>query len=140
VSNARLLVLLHAAGSIVLIGACTHHAIVAWRGSARLCRVYAAVTAIAYTTTFALGLLAYPTYRVEVRGYVLDRDAPWASNLFDTKETFAALGLPLVIGALLLSRVELKARLTYASLVWLTAAIVWFDVISGLIVTMEKGV
>src|SRR5690349_115909 len=103
VDQARLLVVLHAAAAMVLIGATTHHAIVTvgylrGRTSVRLGRIYAVVGASAYAVTFLLGLLAYPTFRYQVRGLHLDRDAPWASNLFDIKETFAALGLPLAVG------------------------------------------
>jgi hypothetical protein len=147
---ARPLLLLHAAAAIVLIGATTHHALITigtLRGRARpeLARIYAATSAVAYAVTFALGALVYPTYRYHVRGLYLDRHAPWASNLFDIKENFASIGLPLVIGALVLSRVmDYKADrpmlVGYTVMVLGTAAIVWFDVIAGLLVTMVKGV
>jgi hypothetical protein len=148
---ARLLVLLHAAAAIVLIGATTHHALIAWaeaRGRARrrLRRIYAATIAGAYGVTFLFGLLAYPTFRYAVRGLYLDRFEPWASNLFDTKENFAALGLPLVAILFVLSRVrgpdedDRAIAWTYAACAWLVAAIVWFDVFSGLAITMARGV
>lgn len=155
---ARVLVMLHAAAAIVLIGAATHHAIIAWgylrgRFKVRLGRIYAATVATTYVTTFGLGLLAYPTFRYEVRALFLDRYEPWASNLFDTKENFAALGLPLVAIALGLCRAigpELAAGRTreedraliwaYAACVWLVAAIVWFAVVSGLAITLTRGV
>src|SRR5262249_3312378 len=109
-SAAPALVVVHAAAAMVLIGSTTHHAIITvgyLRGhyKLRLGRIYAATIAAAYATTFALGLLAYPTFRYRVRGLYLDRYAPWASNLFDTKENFAALAAPMVVGVLLLSRV-----------------------------------
>src|SRR5688572_29580211 len=99
---ARLLVVLHAAAAIVLIGASTHHALIAigyLRRSyrVRLARIYAAVVLVAYAATFALGAMAYPTYRYRVRGLYLDWYEVWASNLFDIKENFAALGFPAVI-------------------------------------------
>ena len=147
---ARLLVLLHALAAIVLVGATTHHAIVAigyLRGKPRprLGRIYAAVVAVTYVITFVIGLLAYPTFRYHTRALYLDRYEPWASNLFDMKENFAALGLPLVIGVLVLSRVldPRRDRLLvgpYAGFVLMTAAIVWFGVISGLLITMVRGV
>lgn len=141
---ARLLVVLHAAAAIALIGAATHHAIIAWRELRgkplrRLRRIYAWVTAGAYGVTFAFGLLAYPTFRYEVRGLYLDKFAPWASNLFDTKENFAALGLPLVAIVLATCRDD-DRRWYHAACVWLIAAIVWFDVFSGLVITMARGV
>ena len=146
---ARLLVLLHAAAAIVLVGASTHHALIAigyLRGTykERLGRIYAATVAVAYGITFVLGLFAYPTFRYHVRGLYLDRYEPWASNLFDTKENFAALGLPLVIAAFVLSRAmkpkeDRALAQGYAAIVVLAAAIVWFSVISGLAITLTRG-
>jgi type IV secretory pathway TrbD component len=147
---ARPLVVLHALASIVLIGASTHHAIIAvgylrGRYKLRLGRIYAATVAIAYGITFLLGLGAYPTFRYHVRGLYLDRYAPWASNLFDTKENFAALGIPLVVAAYVLSRVmkpdeDRALARGYAAIVVLAAAIVWFAVISGIAITITRGV
>jgi hypothetical protein len=148
-SAAPALVVFHALAAIVLIGASTHHAIIAigyLRGTfkVRLGRIYAATVAIAYGITFVLGLFAYPSFRYHVRGLYLDRYEGWASNLFDTKENFAALGLPLVIAAFVLSRVMKPSEDTtllrgYAAVVLLVAAIVWFSVISGLVVGQARG-
>jgi hypothetical protein len=147
---ARFLVLLHAAAAIVLVGSSTHHLLVALGYTSRerrvrLGRIYALVGACAYAVTFGLGALAYPTYRYHVRGLYLDRHAVWASNLFDMKENFAALGLPLVVGALVLSRVMDPAedhalRRGYLVMVGLVAFIVWFNVVAGLLVTMARSV
>lgn len=135
--------------AIVLIGACTHHALIAIgyvRGKfkTRLGRIYAATIAVTYGITFVLGLVAYPSFRYHVRGLYLDRYEPGISNLFDMKENFAALGLPLVIAAFVLSRVMKPSEDTalvrgYAAIVVLTAAIVWFAVISGLVITLARG-
>ncbi len=148
---ARLLVVLHAGAAIVLIGAVTHHAIVAvgyLRGrhnKIRLGKIYAATVAITYVITFVFGLLAYPAFRYHVRGLYLDRYEPWASDLFEYKENFAALGLPAVIAILVMSRAmnptEDRALIApYVALSILVTAIVWFDVITGLVITMTKGV
>lgn len=147
---ARLLVLLHAIAAIVLVGATTHHAIIAigyLRGKPklRLGRIYAATIAVTYAVTFLFGLLAYPTFRYHTRALYLDRYERWAANLFDMKENFAALGIPLVIAMLVLSRrmnpTEDKLLVgPYLGFSLLTAAIVWFSVISGLLITMTKGV
>ena len=147
--HGRLLVVLHALASVVLIGASTHHALVAigylrGRYKVRLGRIYAATVLGAYAVTFLLGALAYPAFRYHVRGLYLDRYAPWASNLFDMKENFAALGLPLVLGVFLLSRVmepkeDRAMTMGYAGMVILAALIVWFNVVSGLLITMAKG-
>jgi hypothetical protein len=147
---ARVLLFLHAVAAIVLIGATTHHCLVAvgylrGRFKTRLGRIYAATSAVTYGVTFALGALVYPAYRYHVRGLYLDRHAAWASNLFDIKENFASLGIPLVVGALVLSRVMDPKRdrpmlVGYAVMVFGTTIIVWFNVISGLLITMVKGV
>lgn len=144
------LVILHALAAIVLIGATTHHAIIAvgylrGRYKVRLGRIYAATIAVAYGITFVLGLFAYPAFRYHVRGLYLDRYEAWASNLFDTKENFAALGLPLVIALFVLSRAivpsEDRALVRgYSVLALLAAAIVWFSVIAGLVITQVRGV
>ena len=149
-SAARLLVVLHAMAAIVLVGASTHHALIAigyLRGTykVRLGRIYAATIAVTYGITFVLGLLAYPTFRYHVRALYLDRYDVWASNLFDTKENFAALGIPLVVCAFVMSRVmdpkeDTALARAYAAFVILAAAIVWFGVISGLLITMARSV
>jgi hypothetical protein len=148
--SAPLIVVLHAATSIVLIGAVTHHLVIAigyWRGryNVRLGRIYAATIAVTYTITFILGLLAYPTFRYHVRALYFDRYERWASNLFDMKENFAAVGLPLVLALFALSRVmQPKEEPTvvrgYVVFSILLALIVWFAVFSGLVITMERGV
>jgi hypothetical protein len=147
---ARFLIVIHAAAAIVLVGSSTHHAIVSigyLRGvyKVRLGRIYAATVAVTWFVTFGLGSLAYPTFRYSVRALYMDRYEPWASNLFDIKENCAALGIPLVIGVFLLSRVidpraDRDLARAYAAMVLLAAAIVWFDVASGLLITMTRGV
>lgn len=148
--SARLLVVLHAAAAIVLIGASTHHFLIAWgylrgRHKVRLGRIYAATVAVTYVVTFVLGLLAYPTFRYHVRALFFDRYEVWASNLFDMKENFAALGLPLVATVFVLSRVmnpkeDRMLALAYFWFVAVVTSIVWFDVFSGILITMTKGV
>jgi hypothetical protein len=148
--HARLLLLLHAAGAIVLVGASTHHFLIALgylrgRFKVRLGRIYAITVAIAYGVTFLLGALVYPSFRYVVRGLYLDRYAVWASNLFEIKENLAVLGLAMAIGALILSRkmdpaLDRHTRFGYAAFVFTLTAIVWFNVVSGLLITMAKSV
>ena len=148
--SARLLVVLHAAAAMVLIGSTTHHAIIAinyarGRAQVRLGRIYAVTLSITYAVTFVIGLLAYPAFRYHVRALYLDRYETWAANLFDTKENFAALGLPIVLAILILSRVidpkqDRSLVIAYLAFSLLAAAIVWFSVFSGLAVTLAKGV
>ena len=74
--RAGVLLVLHAGGSIVLIGAATHHALQMRHYLARrfhreaLEKTYAKVVAVAYVRTPSrLGALLYPSYRVHVRAY-----------------------------------------------------------------------
>jgi hypothetical protein len=147
---ARGLVLLHASAAILLIGASTHHVLVAvgylrGRFRLRLGRIYALVSALSYGFVVLLGALAYPTYRYHVRELHLDRYAVWASKLFDIKEDLASLGLPLIVAAFVLSRVIDPERdrslcLGYAVIVCALGLIVWFNVLAGLLITLVKGI
>jgi len=146
----RLLLLLHAAGAIVLVGASTHHFLIALgylrgRFKVRLGRIYAITVVISYGVTFTLGALIYPAFRYLVRGLYLDRHEIWASTLFEMKENLAVLGLAISIGALILSRamdpaLDRHTRLGYAACVFTQTAIVWFNVVSGLLITMARSV
>ena len=146
---ARALIVGHAVMAIALVVAATQHAVIAGRQlrgrfERGLARLYAAATAATYVAVMGLGLLAYPTFRYQVRALVLDRHAPWASNLFDTKEAFAALGLPVVAIALGLACVRMDGgdrtlAWAYAVSSWLVAAIVWFDAFSGFAVAFARG-
>jgi hypothetical protein len=146
----QLLVLLHGLCGMALVGASTHHVVVAagyLRGVYRvaLAKVYALVTLVGWLVTFALGSLAYPSYRYFVRGLYLDWHRVWASNLFDIKENVAALGLPLALMLYLLSR-RLKPAEDpllvgpYATMVFSCCAIAWFSAVSGLLVTLQRAV
>jgi hypothetical protein len=146
----RLLLVLHAGGSIVLIGASTHHALQMRHylrgqfGREKLEKTYAKVVSVAYATTFALGGLLYPSYRVYVRGAFLDRGAPAYAALFEIKETYASLVLilALALGTLALTlrpaEAPLLARL-YA-MISVVCAVVWLDVIAGILVVSVRGV
>jgi hypothetical protein len=149
-SLARPFVLLHAALSIVLVGASTHHAVAAYgylsgRSGARTNRVFSAIVGLTYVATMLVGALAYPTYRYHVRALFLDRYAPWASNLFDIKENLATIGLPLALGAWWISQSfgtaeDRPQRLGYGLMVGLVTSIVWANALVGLLVTMVRGV
>lgn len=147
--SARWLLIVHALAGMALLGATTHLAIGAiqlrrGRPSAlRLVRSHAVIAAGLLATAMIIGLLMYPHYRVHVRGVVLDRSAPWASNLFDIKENFAALALPLAVCTFVLGRRaelsgSLQRLLVFCSVaLW---ALVAFSAVAGLVVTSVKGV
>ena len=147
----RLLLVLHAGGSIVLIGAATHHALQMRHylrgrfGREKLEKTYAKVVSVAYVATFVLGALLYPSYRVHVRGYYLDGHAPAFSGLFDLKETYASLALvvAMALGALACTlRPAETPALTrvYAVMSFIVCAVVWFNVVAGLLVVSVRGV
>jgi len=146
----RLLLVLHAGGSIVLIGAATHHALQMRHylrgrfGAARLEKIYAKVISVAYLLTFALGALLYPTYRVRVRGFYLDRHAPFFAGLFDVKEVYASLALlaAIALGALAFTLRPTEERHlvpVYAAMSFLVCAVVWLNVIAGLLIVSVRG-
>ena len=146
----RALLLLHAGAAIVLIGAATHHALQMrhyLRGNFQrqaLEKVYAKVVSVAYVITFVLGAMVYPSYRVQVRGLYLDRFAPAYAGLFDVKEVFASLTLTVAVGlgalAFTLRPTESPALArVYAAMSLLVCAVVWLDVVAGILVTSVRG-
>lgn len=147
----RLLLVLHAGGSIVLIGAATHHALQMRHylrgqfGREKLEKTYAKVVSVAYVVTFLLGAMLYPTYRVNVRGFYLDRAAPAFAGLFDVKEMYASLALTVAVAlgalALTLRPAESPALArVYAIMSLIVCGVVWLDVIAGLLVVSVRGI
>ena len=146
----KLLLLLHFAGAVVLIGSSTHLLLqmpALLRGSprTRLERVYGRVVAVSYTVTYLLGALLYPTYRYHVRALYLDRHHPMVSNLFDVKENLATIALPLALalGALcgrLADPADRRHRPLLAAMSLFVALVVWFDVLSGVLIASYKAV
>lgn len=147
----RLLLVLHTAGAVVLLGSATHHALLMrhyLRGRFEriaLEKTYARVLCVAYAVTFAIGALVYPTYRVHVRGYHLDRFAPEYARLFDVKETWASLALFVALGLGALSfawrpREEPWLAPIVAVMSFVVCAVVWFDAVIGILVTSVRGI
>lgn len=145
------LLILHALLGILLLGSMTHNVLLVvpylWGKfkKVKLEKLYVRVAFVAYLITFALGALIYPNYRYHVRAVYFDKAMPWASNLFDIKEHWAGIGLALFVSFLVLSRVidPVKDRQMlgiYAFLSVTLALIVWFNVISGLLLTSYKGI
>lgn len=146
----RPLLVLHALLAILLLGSTTHNVLLTvpylW-GKVRkvkLEKLYVKVMTVAYGLTFALGAIVYPNYRYHVRDQYFDAKAPWASNLFDIKEHWAGVGLALMLSYLVLSLVMDPKRdrslvLIYVFLSVSLATIVWFALISGLVITSARG-
>lgn len=150
-SAAKPLIVLHALLAAALLGSVTHAAVEVvgyLRGSPRrpaLERLHTRLSLWLYGALVLVGALVYPAYRVRVRHEVFDVSAPWASNLFDIKETYAALGLGLAVAAWVLSRRERPAQERGASLGLYAfcslgvAATVWFASISGLYLSLLEA-
>ena len=163
----RPLLVLHAIAALVLCGSSVHQAVYALqllrrRVSARrlhLAQRFSRIVLLAYVAVMGLGALLYPRYRYFVRGLFLDREAPWASNLFDFKENLATLGLPFAVAAVILARQlsirhqrtadldthgnpSLQPRLIRVYVVFAlgTALVAIFNALSGLLVTSVRGI
>ena len=145
------LLMLHALTAILLLGAMTHHVLLSvpylWGNfkKIRLEKLYVRVAFVAYLLSFTLGALIYPNYRYHVRHLHFDPHLPWASNLFDIKEHWAGIGLALFIAFLVISRVidpptDRPMLGVYVFLSVTLTLIVWFNVLSGLLLTSYKGV
>lgn len=142
--NPRALLLLHAVSGIIASGSVGHLGVL---GLARLLGrevattrlgLHARLSLLGLGSSFVLGLLSYPHYRVFVRGLVLDREAPWASNLFDLKENLAAFTLPLVLAVIAFEHDKVTPRLS-ALLSVLVFVFTLFVMLSGLLVTLVHG-
>ncbi len=147
----RLLMVLHVAGSIVLVGASTHHVLQMrhyWRGKfigIPLEKRWAKVVAISYIFTFVVGALLYPTYRYHVRGLFLDRYAPFYAGLFDVKEVYASLTLVIALGLGALSFTLRPAEerflvRVYAVMSGIVCSVVWLNIVLGVLVASVRGI
>lgn len=146
----KLLLVLHFAGAVALLGSSTHlllqmPALLRGQSRARLERIYGVVVACSYALTYALGALLYPTYRYHVRALFLDRHHPMISNLFDVKENLATIALPLALalaalGGRMTDPADKPFRPVYAAMSLFVAAVVWFDVVSGVLIASYKAV
>lgn len=139
---------LHAVSAGVLTGSITHLAIVLLRarqgrGNPRLLRLYPSVALGAWAVTFALGAVIYPTYRVRVRGAFLDALHPRLSVLFDVKENVAVMVFPLLLAVWITTRAAKPGDppgTVATTSGWLSAAAVWFNLLTGLLVTSVRSV
>lgn len=147
----KILLIAHAAGAIVLIGAATHNGLLALaqlRGRPsrpRLRRLYGRVVFWAYLSTFAIGLIIYPAFRVRVRAPLLDLELPLATAFFEIKEHWLAIGLMvLACHALMSRRIRLdksSAETTaYGVLGIALMVVVWMAMLTGLTLTAIEAV
>lgn len=164
-SSARKLLLLHAVGAAVLVGAATHHLI--WTLRNRKTERFAAILAIAWLINLSLGLMLYPTYRVRVRAEYFDNPAairsftevrtthalgrlplepgkslPAVARLFDIKEHWVAVGgvASMVLWLMARKRVDRSARALYVGLAVLAFATGWIGALVGLYTVSHRAV
>ena len=151
---ARPLLLLHAVLGFAAVFSASHlavYSVLALRGRSasglRGLRRFSWIAPAAVAPQFALGLLLYPAYRVQVRAADLDRNAPFVAQLFDFKEHLALLALVLVLGAALLARLIFRddanatnLRPALAALSSAGAALLWAVALLGLYVTARHPV
>lgn len=149
---AKALLLAHAITAVALVGSTGHLGYECWRvlrgrvRNAWLLRVHARVGFALYVLQFSLGALAYPTYRVRVRHEQFDVSLPWASNLFDIKEMWAAFGLA-AFAAVFAMSFALRAEdpdqrplsVGFASIGVLVTGIVLFASVSGFILVTYRS-
>jgi len=96
---ARPLLVCHAIAAAVLVGASTHHLL--WcrhylfgrYGRIQAEKRFATITACAFVTTFVLGNLLYPTYKVRVRAEYFDNPAAIAEEVKLREEQHRLVGI-----------------------------------------------
>jgi hypothetical protein len=150
------LLLLHGLCAMFLLGALSHQAAASWNNqlgkgrAATLGDGFAAVrgplytnaVVISYLLTMLLGDVVYGPYRVDVKTMLFDLQLWWWNGLFEIKEHLVALGLFLLLPYRLLWRTPLAQShaLSRRMLTTLLAAIVWYALIAGHLLTNLKGV
>jgi hypothetical protein len=115
-------------------------------------RTFALWAMVSYIAQLVLGNVLYPAYKVRVRmGYLEERSAAgqnlgWVSRVFDWKEHWVAIGLPLLVVAFVLSgrRAPSTAPLEWPRAVFFcalgAAVCAWTAAIIGLLVTSVRSV
>ena len=145
------LLIMHGIFAVLLLGAVSHQALgVCWPrrpgqtdflANARGIRpqVYVEAVLILYVTTFVLGAIIYPTYRVYVRPPLEDIRVLYAIGLFEMKENFLAIMLAALPAYWYFWR---KTRDYPQTRAWLTGLLVfsvWFSFITGHILNNVRG-
>ena len=98
-SVARPLLIVHAISAAVLVGATTHHLLwcrhYLWGryNKVKAERRFATICAIAFVSTFVLGNLLYPTYKVRVRAEYFDNPTAIAAEAKLRAEQHALVGV-----------------------------------------------
>ena len=109
---------------------------------------HAIVVSVSYLACFVTGMFIYPYFRVAVRYEYMDKAIPWATGLFEIKEHFASIGLPVILGLTWLlwnmpTRPDKKQRRVVPLIAGLTLIFLLqlgFEIWSGWYLTTLKGI
>lgn len=145
----EILILAHLFLTFVLVGSLTHNLLVVAGylrgkfGRMKLELKYAKYSFWSYLIIYIVGALAYPAFRVYIRGH-FDPNLPWATGLFEVKEHWGSIGLALLSFYYLLRKnfkpnEEKEKLLLYAGLCLLINIIVWYKVVVGCYLSLLKG-
>jgi hypothetical protein len=149
----QILLILHGLTAVALLGAITHQAFSVARkpvapphsfiGRFRGVNppTFANAIVVLFITTFLLGGLLYPRYRIDVRPTLEDLQLRAANGAFETKEHFAAVGFGLLPAYWLYWRLPLArdGATTRKYLTWMIGFIVWWNFLVGELLNNIKG-
>ena len=147
------MVLLHVLVAVALLGALTHQAFSVGRRPSFTARsfvdrfrgvnspTFTNVVVLLFVTSFVLGGLLYPRYRIDVRPTLEDMQLRAANGISEIKEHFAAIGLGLLPVYWLFWRppLALEFAATRKYLTWILAFIVWWNFLVGEVLNNIKG-
>jgi hypothetical protein len=140
-------IFIHLLTSVFLLGALTHHFWLVIKGEvishAKAVRRFSFWAATSFLVCFVWGSFVYPYFRYYVRFLVQDKQAPWATGLFEIKEHWIALGLAILPFYYLSSRTvkelnQRDLRLHQASVVGMNV-VVWYSFVVGAVLVYLKG-
>jgi hypothetical protein len=146
------LLLVHGLAAVALLGALTHQIVGhLWgiRGERRTfvkslrgvrTSAYPSAVVVLYVTTFVLGALIYPDFRVDVRT-IWDVERPQATGSFEIKEHFAAIGLAILPAYWYVwcRHTDGSAALARTMLTLILSVIVWSDFLLGHVLNNLEG-
>lgn len=145
----EILILAHLFVTFLLVGSLTHNLFVVAGylrgkfGRKKMELRYLKYSFWSYLIIYIFGALAYPAFRVYVRG-VFDPELPWATGLFEVKEHWGVLALAMITVLYLLRRTfepdqEKEKLWLYAGLCFIINIIVWYKVVVGALLSLLKG-
>ena len=146
----KILLVLHLAAAVVLLGSSTHNVLVliGMNGksekSIKVEQKFAAISFYAFLVCFIIGMVVYPAFRHYVQALYFEASLPWATGMFEIKEHLLALAFVAGLGHYLLrGRVnpfaDKEMRVLYKLLAIVFWAIVVYSSISGAALTMFRS-